>query len=428
MIVDLLLFFVLPMALLLVGMPIYATLMLSGMAAIVLAPNAPIHAVQTVLFGALNNFSLLAIPLFVVAGDLMAQGGLAKRLVAWVLGIVGGIRGSLPLATVGSSAVFGAMSGSAIGCMAAVGRIMYPDLRRAGYSPRFCGGLMSATGAIDVVIPPSIPIIIYGIVAQQSIPDLFLAGFLPGLLVAGVIAAYVLIYARVVRVPEHTEAVVRPGFLQSTREAAWALGAPLLILGGIYGGVFTPTEAAGVAVVYAVIVSRYVYKELAWADVWKVTSSSMFLVGQLLMIVAGAALYAWAMTLSGLAQKLGLTVSSLDLATWQLLLAFNILLLLAGSFLEPPAAILILTPVFLPIMQAAGVHPIHLGMVMTVNLAIGMFTPPLGINLFAANALFKVDLPTLYRGVLPFLLLYIGALLCITYVPAISLAPLQWFK
>src|SRR5690606_27919903 len=247
---DILVFFVLPLVLLLVGAPIYIAIFFSGFLAIILAPNAPLHAVQTVMFGALNNFSLLAIPLFVLAGDLMARGGLAKRLVDWALAVVGGARGALPLATVASATTFGAMSGSASACLAAVGRIMYPDLRQAGYKPGYCGALLASSAVIGAVLPPSIPMIIYGVVAQQSIPDLFLAGIVPGLLIAIVIGVYVWFKAgsepRVKGM-----AAERPGLWLATKKAGWALAAPVVILGGIYGGVFTPTEAAGVAVVYA---------------------------------------------------------------------------------------------------------------------------------------------------------------------------------
>jgi len=216
--------------------------------------------------------------------------------------------------------------------------------------------------------------------------------------------------------------------MQATREAGWSLGAPVVILGGIYGGIFTPTEAAGIAVVYAVLVSRFVFRELTWLELWRITSNSMFLCAQVLIIVAGAGLYSWMVTTSGLAHKLLVFIQGFDLARWELLLVFNLLLLVVGSFLEPPAAILILTPLFLPVMQAAGVDPIHFGMIMTVNLAIGMFTPPFGLNLFAANALFKVPLPTLYRGVLPFLGLYSVALMLITYIPEISLFPVRLLR
>jgi C4-dicarboxylate transporter, DctM subunit len=216
--------------------------------------------------------------------------------------------------------------------------------------------------------------------------------------------------------------------VHSTREASWSLGAPVVILGGIYGGIFTPTEAAGVAVVYAVLVSRFIYRELTWGDLWRITQGSTYLVAQLMVIVAAAGAYSWLVTTSGFPQRLVSFITELQLQTWVMLFAFNLLLLVVGSFLEPPAAILILTPLFLPLVQAAQIDPIHFGIIMTVNLGIGMFTPPFGLNLFAAHALFKVPLPTIYRGVLPFLAVYFATLMLITYIPAISLAPLALLK
>ncbi len=424
---GLLLYFVLPVALLAFGIPVYVILMLTAVAAIGTHPDLPWQSMQTVVFGALDSFPLLAIPLFVLAGDIMGQGGLAKRLIAWVMSMIGGVRGSLALTAVGSSTMFGAMSGSAVGCIAAIGRILYPSLRAAGYSMPFSGGLIAATGAIDVLIPPSIPMIIYGIAGQQSVPALFLAGVLPGIMLAVVAAGYVLVYAKVRMVPL-TDPARWANIWHTTRDASWSLGAPVVILGGIYGGVFTPTEAAGVAVIYATLVSRYVYRELSWPDLWRVTRNSMYLCSQVLIIVAASGLYSWLVTTSGVPQALVAQVQALSLPTWQLLVAFNLLLLVVGSLVEPPAAILILTPLFLPVVQAAGIDPIHFGIIITMNLAIGMFTPPFGLNLFAVNALFRVPLPSLYKGVLPLLLLYLCVLMLITYIPWFSLAPLAMLR
>jgi C4-dicarboxylate transporter DctM subunit len=421
---DIFIYFILPVLLLLTGIPIFAILLGVSILALAISPQLPMHSVQTVVFGALDSFPLLAIPLFILAGDIMGSGGLARRLIEWVMSIVGGIRGSLAVTVVASSTIFGAMSGSSVGCIAAVGRSLYKPMQKAGYGTPFCGGVIAATGAIDVLIPPSIPMIIYGITAQQSVPKLFLAGIVPGILMAFVAALYVFVYARVKMVPLTNPARWR-NILATTREAVWSLAAPVVILGGIYSGVFTPTEAAGVAVIYAVLVSRYVFKELSWYELWRVAIRSMYLMTQILIIVASAGLYSWLVTTSGLPQRLVVSLQELGLPTWQLLIFFNILLLVIGSFIEPPAAILILVPLFLPTVISAGIDPIHFGIIMTMNLAIGMFTPPFGLNLFAVNGLFKVPLEVLYRGVLPLLVLYLGVLMLITYVPAITLAPLK---
>ena len=424
---EALVYFVLPVVLLVLGLPVFVVLLLTGMVGIATSDNLPLQSLHTVVFGALDNFPLLAVPLFILAGDIMCQGGLAKRLIAWVMSIVGGVRGSLALTAILSAELFGAMSGSAVGCIAAIGRILFPALRDGGYSRSFSGGLIAATGAIDVMIPPSIPMIIFGVVGQQSVPALFLAGILPGILLGILAAVYVMIYAKVQMVPL-TSRLRWVNVWHSTLDASWSVGALVLILGGIYGGVFTPTEAAGVAVVYAVLVSRYVYREMTWAQIWDTTTNSIYLCAQVLIIVAAAGLYSWLVTTSGLPQKLVLFIQELQLAQWQFLLLFNVLLLVVGSFLEPPAAILILTPLFLPIASAFGMNPIHFGVIMISNLAIGMFCPPFGLNLFATHALFKVPLPVLYRGVMPFLGLYLCALMLITYIPWLSLGPLALLR
>ncbi|WP_292935176.1 TRAP transporter large permease [Noviherbaspirillum sp.] len=424
---TILLYFVLPVLLLVVGIPIYVILLLTAILGVAGMPDLPFSSLQTVLFGSLDSFPLLAVPLFVLAGDIMGHGGLAKRMIAWAMSLIGGIRGSLALTTIASAELFGAMSGSSVGCVAAIGRLLFPSLRDGGYGQTFAIGIIASSGAIAVIIPPSIPMIIYGISAQQSVPALFLAGIFPGLLIGVLAAVYVMIHARLKIIPLTSRARWN-NIAASTRDASWSLGAPAVILGGIYGGIFTPTEAAGVAVVYAALVSRYIYREVTWADLWQITKSSMYLVSQLMVIVAAAGTYSWLLTTSGFPQHLVEFVQGLHLSTWSLLLWINVLLLVVGSFLEPPAAILILTPIFLPIMQAAGIDPIHFGIIMTINLAIGMFTPPFGLNLFAAHALFRVPLPQIYRGVLPFMVVYLIALLLITFIPAISLSPLALLK
>jgi C4-dicarboxylate transporter, DctM subunit len=425
--VTFLLYFGVPVLLLALGIPIYMILLLTALIGVAATPGLPLSTMQTVIFGSLDSFPLLALPLFVLAGDIMGQGGLAMRMVAWATSLIGGIRGSLALTTIASSELFGTMSGSALGCVAAIGRLLFPSLRDAGYGLSFSSGIIASSGAIAVIIPPSIPMIIYGISAQQSIPALFVAGIVPGLLIGLAASGYVLFYAQIKSIPIASKARWK-NVAQSTRQASWSLGAPVVILGGIYGGIFTPTEAAGVAVVYAALVSRFIYRDVSWGDLWRISQSSMYLVAQLMMIIVGAGAYSWLITTSGLPQSLVASIGALQLETWVLLLAINVVLLVVGSVLEPPAAILMLTPLFLPLIQAAGIDLVHFGIIMTVNLAIGMFTPPFGLNLFAAHALFRVPLPLLYRGVLPFMAVYLLVLMLITYVPAIALAPLALLR
>jgi C4-dicarboxylate transporter, DctM subunit len=281
--------------------------------------------------------------------------------------------------------------------------------------------LIASSGAIAVVIPPSIAMIIYSMVAQQSAIALFTAGILPSLLIGLVDAIYVMAYARFKGVPTGKGGNWKD-IWASTKDASWSLGTIIVIFGGIYGGIFTPTEAAGVAVIYSLFVTMVVHREVGFADLWRIISSAVELIAQIMIIVTAAGIYASLLTTSGIPQQIVTDINGLHLPVWATLLSLNIILLAMGSFLEPPAAILILTPLLLPIVQAAGVHPIHFGIIMAVNLSIGMYTPPFGLNLFASQAVFETPLGTVYRGVLPFVLLNFATLLVITYVPAISTA------
>jgi C4-dicarboxylate transporter DctM subunit len=350
----------------------------------------------------------------------MAQGGIARRVVVWTISVIGGIRGSLAVTTVAASELFGAMAHTAVGTVVAVGRMIYPSLREGGYSERFSVGLIASSGAIAVVIPPSIAMILYSVSAQQSAIALFTAGILPSLLIGLVDACYVIAYANLKRVPLTPSARWRL-IWSSTKEASWSIATIVVIFGGIYGGVFTPTEAAGVAVVYSLFVTMVVHREIGWRDLWRIVQSALFLISQILMIVTVAGLYSWLLTTSGMPQSIIAHVEALHMPAWALLLSINIILLIMGSFLEPPAAILILTPLLLPLVQAVGVDPIHFGIIMAVNLSLGMYAPPFGLNLFASQAVFQTPLGNIYRGVLPFLAINFATLMVITYVPAISM-------
>ena len=415
-----LVYFVLPTLLLVLGLPIFVVLLATCLVAVLLVADVPTEAVQTYIFGSLDNFPLLAVPFFVLAGEIMAQGGIARRVVVWVISLIGGVRGSLAVTTVAASELFGAMAHTAVGTVVAVGRMVYPSLRENGYNERFTVGLIASSGAIAVVIPPSIAMILYSLSAQQSAVALFTAGILPSLLIGFVDALFVMGYARIKAVPL-TAGVRWAAVWTSTKEASWSIGTVAVIFGGIYGGIFTPTEAAGVAVVYSLFVTMVVHREVGLRELWRIIMSAVFLISQILMIVTAAGLYSWLLTTSGIPQAMVAQINGLNLPAWGLLLSINLALLVMGSFLEPPAAILILTPLLLPLVQAVGVSPIHFGIIMAVNLSIGMYTPPFGLNLFASQAVFETPLGTIYVGVLPFLLINFATLMLITYVPSISM-------
>lgn len=413
-------YFILPAILLILGFPIFLALFVTSIV-IVLATGLPTGSLQIYIFGSLDNYPLLAVPFFVLAGEIMAQGGIARRILALVNSLVGGIRGSLGVTTVAASELFGAMTHTAVGTVVAVGRMTYPSLRSSGYDERFSVGLIASSGAIAIVIPPSIAMIIYSMVAQQSAIALFTAGILPSLLIGLVDAIYVMGYARIKAIPL-TAGTQWNSVWAATKEASWSIGTIFVIFGGIYGGIFTPTEAAGVAVVYSLFITMVVHREVGFADLWRIIVSAATLIAQIMMIVTAAGIYASLLTTSGLPQQLIAEINALDLPVWATLLSLNVVLLVMGSFLEPPAAILILTPLLLPIVQAVGVDPIHFGIIMAVNLSIGMYCPPFGLNLFASQAVFQTPLGNIYRGVLPFVAINFMTLMIITYVPVISMA------
>ena len=416
----------LPIVLLLAGFPIYLVLLSSSAVALMFFSNTPLNVIHQNLFGSIDAFALLAVPFFIYAGELMGRGSVAQRLVDAVQAGVGNVRGSLGVTTVGTSAIFGAISGVSAATVATVGRIMVPAMRRANYPEHFSAGLITAVGAIDIIIPPSVPMIVYGVAAQESVPRLYAAGIFPGLLIGLMLALYVVWYARRAGIPGGAP-FEASRFLRALRRGLWALGAPVIILGGIYGGVFSPTEAAAVACVYAAFVTRFVYRELSWRDIIQAASQTAYFTAQILIVVACASIFAWLLTVNQVPAALVAWLQALELSTWQVLLALNLLLLLVGCFIDPLSALLILTPLLMPIVQSAGIHPVHFGIVLTVNLAIGLFHPPFGINIFVAQSVLGLPLKVIYRGIVPFLVLYLIALALITYVPVISLAGMRLF-
>jgi C4-dicarboxylate transporter DctM subunit len=411
---------VVPVVLLLLGFPIFLVLLSAASVALVFYMHMPMAALHQNLFGSINAYALLAIPYFIFAGELMGRGTVARRLVDFVQDGVGSVRGSLGVTTVGVATIFGAISGVSAATVATIGKIMYPSMVNAGYAPSFAAGLITAVGAIDIIIPPSIPMIVYGAAAQESVPRLYAAGIVPGLLIALIIACYV-----VWRAKRQNFGQGKPfsasRFMRSTVRSLWALGAPAIILGGIYGGIFSPTEAAAVACVYAAFVTMVIFRELSVAEVIEAAAATVRFTTQILIIVACAGVFAWLLTVNQVPVTLVSWIKYLEVTPWQFLLVVNVLLLIVGCFLDPLSAILLLTPLLVPIAKALGIDTVHFGIVVTVNLAIGLFHPPFGINIFVAQSVLGIRLETIYRGILPFVLLYLIVLALITYLPGISL-------
>ena len=417
---------VLPFVLLIVGFPIFLILLATAATALLFFSSVPATIAPQVMFDTVSKYALLAVPFFIFAGELMTRGGLSTRLLNWIDSMIGGFRGSLPLTSLGMAAVFGSISGATTAAVAAVGSLTYPRMRKAGYSEGFASALITAEGALDNLIPPSIGMILYGVASDTSISDLFAAGVFPGLLLAGMFALYILYHSARHTTKEVRQTVSWQAFLQASRQGVWAILAPVVILGGIYSGLFSPTEAAGVACVYAILVSMLIYREISWRELFDVAARSVYLTALVFIIVAVAGLYAWLLTITGVAQLATNLISSLNLPPWAILLSINALLLIVGCFLDPGSAILILTPLLLPIAKTIGIDPVHFGVVVVMNLTIGTFHPPFGLNIFVCQAMFKVRSSVLYAGLLPFVGLAVIALLVVTYIPALSLWILQF--
>jgi C4-dicarboxylate transporter DctM subunit len=416
---------ILPFALLLLGFPIFLLLLATSLTILVFFFDVPMTAVHQNIFNSLNKFPLLAVPFFVFAGDLMSRGGISVRLLRWVASLVGGFRGNIPMTSLGFAALFGAISGVTTAATAAIGTLTYPRMREAGYSERFSSALITAEGALDNLIPPSIAMIIYGIASDTSVIQLFAAGIGPGLLMAGLFGIY--IYYHSIRVGiTQTGRFSVVEFLRATRDGIWALGAIAIIFGGIYSGMFSPTEAAGVASVYAIVVSYFVYREVTLAELFETAARAMYLTGLIFIIVSVAGLYAWLLTISGIAQATVSLITGLHSSPWVILLVINLFLLFVGCFLDPASALIMLTPLLAPVAASLGVDPIHFGVIVVMNLTIGTFHPPFGLNIFVTQALFKTPSATLYLGLIPFVTLAIIALAMVTYIPAISLVIMRW--
>ena len=408
--------------LLAIGVPIAVATGLSALLYMTLEAGRSFGVVIQAMFSGVDSFALMAIPFFIFAGDIMLEGGVSRRLIVFAKRLVGWTSGGLPITGVLSSMFFAALSGSSPATVAAVGGIMIPSMQDAKYTKKFAVGLMCASGALGIIIPPSITLLVYGVVAEESIAALFLAGLMPGIFIGLVliIAAYIMARKQpYVKDPFPTLKEVIVAF----RDALWGLAMPLIILGGIYLGVFTPTEAAAVAVGYSLFVSLFIYREITWHEViTKIAKKSVVISAVIMFIIANAELLGRYLTFRRVPTQLATIILQYADTPVMVLLLINLLLLLVGMIMSPSAAVIILAPLFLPAVTAMGVHPIHFGVVMVVNLAIGMVTPPFGLNLYVAAGIGKMSVAQVTQAVFPFIILYILALLVITFVPALSMA------
>lgn len=372
------------------------------------------------IFNSINKFPLAAIPFFILAGNLMETGGISRRLVEFAKSLVGGVQGGLPMTCVLTCMIFAAVSGSSVATTFAIGAILIPALIKHGYPTSYAAALQATSAELGVIIPPSIPMILYGVSAEVSIGELFIAGFGPGILISGALMLFVWLYCKWKGWGKH-DGEGRLGVWAATRQAAWALLMPVIILGGIYGGVFTPTEASAVAVLYALVVGMLIYREIKIPDLMLALRKSVVSSSVIMFIIANAGLFAFLITRAGVPEAVGHWLEEVLKNPAMFLLGVNAALFIIGMFIETSAAIIVLAPILAPVAQRFGIDPVHFGLIMVVNLALGMITPPFGVNLFAACTVARISLDKIIRHLLPFVCVILLCLMVITYVPAISL-------
>ena len=384
------------------------------------ATGSPMLISVKEMFNAINKFPLAAIPFFILAGNLMETGGISRRLVEFAKSIVGGVQGGLPMTCVLTCMIFAAVSGSSVATTFAIGAILIPALIKHGYPVTYAAALQATSAELGVIIPPSIPMILYGVSAEVSIGELFIAGFGPGLLIGGALMLFVWAYCKW-KGWGKDDGEGRLPFGRALLQAGWALMMPVIILGGIYGGVFTPTEASAVAVFYALVVGIVVYREIGVKDLYGILRKSVVSSAVIMFIIANAGLFAFLITRAGVPDAIGRWLESVLQSPGWFLLGVNAALFIIGMFIETSASIIVLAPILAPVAMHFGIDPVHFGLIMVVNLALGMITPPFGVNLFAACTVARISLDRIVAQLIPFVLVVLGCLLVVTYVPALSL-------
>jgi C4-dicarboxylate transporter, DctM subunit len=403
-----------------INVPIAVALGLASMIVLMIQDNVPLMVVVQKMFTSTDSFTLMAVPFFILAGKLMEVGGISKRLVDFAMTIVGRMHGGLAMVSVVTCMFFAAISGSGAATTAAVGAIMIPAMVQKGYDKSFSTAIQAAGGTIGVMIPPSVPMILFGVIAGASISDLFIAGILPGIFVgiSLILVAYFISRKRGYGKEEKSSG---KDIFTSFNRAILAILMPVIILGGIYGGVFTPTEASVVAVVYGLIVGLFIYKEIKWKDLPEVFIQSAVTSAVIMFIISCASIFGFILT----REQIPLSITNALLAISDnpiiVLIIINVILLIVGTFLETSAAIIIMAPILLPVTTAVGIDPVHFGIIMVVNLAIGFITPPVGINLFVASNIANLRLEKIVRAIIPFLIILIIDIIIISFVPELSL-------
>jgi C4-dicarboxylate transporter DctM subunit len=408
------------LALMLTGMPISISLGLTVLTFLFTMTNVPIESVALKLFTGIEKFEIMAIPFFILAGNFLTHGGVARRMIAFASSMVGHWHGGLGLAGVMACALFAAVSGSSPATVVAIGSIILPAMVKQGFPPRFGAGVITTSGALGILIPPSIVMVMYAVATNTSIGNLFMAGVVPGLMLATVLGAVTWYIAWKNDYPRLAKASL-PERMKTLKDAIWGLMLIVIVIGGIYTGVFTPTEAAAMSAVYAFIIAVFIYKDMPLKAVPRILISSASMSAMLLYIITNAVLFSFVLANENIPQHIADWIVGQDLGIIAFLLVVNVLLLAAGNFMEPSSIVLIMAPILFPVAMRLGIDPVHFGIMMVVNMEVGMCHPPVGLNLYVASGITKMGITELTVAVMPWLLAMLGFLVLITYVPAITL-------
>lgn len=403
------------------GIPVAVALGLSSLVTIMAFAPDSLASLSLKLYETSELYTLLAIPFFILGGSFMTTGGVARRMIRFANACIGHMRGGLAMASVLACMLFAAVSGSSPATVVAVGSIVIAGMVKAGYPQTFAAGVICNAGTLGILIPPSIVMVVYAAATETSVGKLFMAGVVPGIVLGLMLMAAIYVRARMLDLPRQPRATLGEA-ARSGRDSLWGLLLIVIILGGIYGGIFTPTEAAAVAAVYAFFIAVFVYRDIGLGDVPKVLLESGKVTIMLMFIVANALLFAHVLTTERIPQTIAETIIAWGMPAWQFLMVVNILLLVAGMFMEPTGIILIMAPILFPIAMRLGIDPVHLGIIMVVNLEIGMVTPPVGLNLFVTAGITRMSIMGVAAAALPWTLVLLAFLMLITYIPAISLA------
>ncbi|WP_278976632.1 C4-dicarboxylate TRAP transporter large permease protein DctM [Oligella urethralis] len=412
--------FALLFGLMLIGVPIAISLGLSSAITIMFFSPDTVRGLVIKMFETSEHYTLLAIPFFLIAGAFMTTGGVARRLIDFANACVGHVRGGLAIGSVLACMLFAALSGSSPATVAAVGSIAIAGMVRSGYPIEFGAGIICNAGTLGILIPPSIVMVVYAAATEQSVGKMFIAGVVPGLLLGAALMVAIYIVARVKNLPAQPRVSLRE-WVVALRKSLWGLLLIVIILGGIYSGMYTPTEAAAVAAVYSAFIALFVYKDMGFKDLPRVMLDSGKMTVMLMFIIANAMLFAHVLTTEQIPQLISQWVLGLGLEPWMFLIVVNLVLLVAGNFMEPSAIILIMAPIFFPIAVELGIDPIHFGIIMVVNMEIGLITPPVGLNLFVSSAVTGMPVTKTIKAAMPWLLILLTFLMVITYVPIVSL-------